>query len=45
MKSTGWAGRRDHGGFCGAADLAAKLVVGPDGRITLPLAGDVMLAG
>jgi polysaccharide export outer membrane protein len=31
--------------FAGRADLAAKLVVGPDGRITLPLAGDVMLAG
>jgi polysaccharide export outer membrane protein len=31
--------------FPGRADLAAKLVVGPDGRITLPLAGDVMLAG
>jgi polysaccharide export outer membrane protein len=31
--------------FPGRPDLAAKLVVGPDGRITLPLAGDVMLAG
>jgi len=31
--------------FVGRPDLAAKLVVGPDGRITLPLAGDVMLAG
>jgi polysaccharide export outer membrane protein len=31
--------------FAGRSDLAAKLVVGPDGRITLPLAGDVMLAG
>ena len=30
--------------FAGRADLAAKLVVGPDGRITLPLAGDLMLA-
>ena len=25
--------------------MQAKLVVGPDGRITLPLAGDIMLAG
>jgi polysaccharide export outer membrane protein len=31
--------------FAGRPDLTAKLVVGPDGRITLPLAGDVMLAG
>jgi polysaccharide export outer membrane protein len=31
--------------FPGRADLAAKLVVGPDGRITLPLAGDVVMAG
>jgi polysaccharide export outer membrane protein len=31
--------------FAGRPDLIAKLVVGPDGRITLPLAGDVMLAG
>lgn len=31
--------------FAGQPDLAAKLVVGPDGRITLPLAGDVMLSG
>jgi polysaccharide export outer membrane protein len=31
--------------FAGRSDLAAKLVVGPDGRITLPLAGDVVLAG
>jgi polysaccharide export outer membrane protein len=31
--------------FAGRPDLMAKLVVGPDGRITLPLAGDVMLAG
>lgn len=31
--------------FAGRPDLQAKLVVGPDGRITLPLAGDVMLAG
>ncbi len=31
--------------FPGRADLAAKLVVGPDGRVTLPLAGDLVLAG
>jgi polysaccharide export outer membrane protein len=31
--------------FAGRPDLTAKLVVGPDGRITLPLAGDVMLSG
>jgi polysaccharide export outer membrane protein len=31
--------------FAGRPDLAAKLIVGPDGRITLPLAGDVMLDG
>ena len=31
--------------FAGRPDLAAKLVVGPDGRVTLPLAGDVTLAG
>jgi polysaccharide export outer membrane protein len=31
--------------FAGRPDLSAKLVVGPDGRITLPLAGDVMLSG
>jgi polysaccharide export outer membrane protein len=31
--------------FAGRPDLLAKLVVGPDGRITLPLAGDLMLAG
>jgi polysaccharide export outer membrane protein len=31
--------------FAGRPDLSAKLVVGPDGRITLPLAGDLMLAG
>ena len=31
--------------FPGRADLSAKLVVGPDGRITLPLAGDVVMAG
>ncbi|MGD0522087.1 MAG: polysaccharide biosynthesis/export family protein [Terracidiphilus sp.] len=31
--------------FVGRPELSAKLVIGPDGRITLPLAGDVMLAG
>jgi len=31
--------------FAGRPDLTAKLVVGPDGRITLPLAGEVKLAG
>lgn len=31
--------------FAGRPDLSAKLVVGPDGRITLPLAGDILLAG
>ncbi len=31
--------------FAGSPDLAAKLVIGPDGRITLPLAGDIVLAG
>jgi polysaccharide export outer membrane protein len=31
--------------FTGRPELLAKLVVGPDGRITLPLAGDLMLAG
>ena len=31
--------------FPGRPEMQAKLVVGPDGRITLPLAGDVMLAG
>jgi polysaccharide export outer membrane protein len=31
--------------FAGRPDLAAKLIVGPDGRISLPLAGDVMLSG
>ena len=30
--------------FAGRPEMQAKLVVGPDGRITLPLAGDVMLA-
>jgi len=31
--------------FAGRPDLSAKLVVGPDGRVTLPLAGDLQLAG
>ncbi|HWG21588.1 MAG TPA: polysaccharide biosynthesis/export family protein [Terracidiphilus sp.] len=31
--------------FTGRPELQAKLIVGPDGRITLPLAGEVMLAG
>jgi polysaccharide export outer membrane protein len=31
--------------FAGRTELQAKLVIGPDGRITLPLAGDVTLAG
>lgn len=31
--------------FPGRPDLLAKLVVGPDGRITLPLAGDLALTG
>jgi len=31
--------------FAGRSDLDAKLIVGPDGRATLPLAGDVKLAG
>ncbi len=31
--------------FAGRPDLQAKLIVGPDGRITLPLAGDIMLDG
>lgn len=30
--------------FTGRPELQAKLVIGPDGRITLPLAGEVMLA-
>jgi polysaccharide biosynthesis/export protein len=30
--------------FAGRPELQAKLVVGPDGRITLPLAGEVMVA-
>jgi polysaccharide export outer membrane protein len=31
--------------FAGRTDLQAKLVVGPDGRVSLPLAGDIRLAG
>jgi polysaccharide export outer membrane protein len=31
--------------FTGRPELQAKQIVGPDGRITLPLAGEVMLAG
>ncbi len=31
--------------FAGRPEMLAKLVVGPDGRVTLPLAGDIMLAG
>jgi polysaccharide export outer membrane protein len=31
--------------FAGRTDLQAKLVVGPDGRITLPLVGEIILAG
>jgi polysaccharide biosynthesis/export protein len=31
--------------FAGRPDMQAKLIVGPDGRITLPLAGDIPLAG
>jgi polysaccharide export outer membrane protein len=31
--------------FAGRPDLIQKLVVGPDGRVTMPLAGDLMLAG
>ena len=31
--------------FAGRPDLTAKLVIGPDGRITLPLAGDVTMDG
>lgn len=30
--------------FAGRPELQAKLVIGPDGRITLPLAGEVMVA-
>lgn len=31
--------------FAGRPEMQAKLVVGPDGRITLPLAGEITLAG
>ena len=31
--------------YAGRTDLSAKLVIGPDGRITLPLAGDILLSG
>jgi polysaccharide export outer membrane protein len=31
--------------FAGRPDLQARLVVGPDGRITLPLAGEIVLNG
>ena len=31
--------------FAGRPDLQAKLVIGPDGRITLPLAGNIVLDG
>ncbi len=31
--------------FTGRPELQAKLVIGPDGRITLPIAGEIMLAG
>ena len=31
--------------FSGRPDMQAKEIVGPDGRISLPLAGEVMLAG
>lgn len=31
--------------FAGRPDMQAKLVIGPDGRITLPLAGDIALDG
>lgn len=31
--------------FAGRPELSAKLVIGPDGRITLPLAGEVMVDG
>ncbi len=30
--------------FAGRPEMQAKLIVGPDGRITLPLAGDIMVA-
>jgi polysaccharide export outer membrane protein len=31
--------------FAGRPDLQARLVIGPDGRITLPLAGDIVMSG
>jgi len=31
--------------FTGRAEMQAKVVIGPDGRISLPLAGDMLLAG
>src|SRR4051812_14556466 len=31
--------------FAGQPDLQAKLTVGPDGRISLPLAGEILLNG
>ena len=31
--------------FAGRPEMLAKLIVGPDGRVSLPLAGDIMLAG
>ena len=31
--------------FAGRPEMQAKLVVGPDGRISLPLAGEIMLGG
>lgn len=31
--------------FAGRPEMQAKLVIGPDGRITLPLAGEIQLAG
>jgi polysaccharide export outer membrane protein len=31
--------------FAGRPEMQAKLVVGPDGRVTLPLAGELVLAG
>jgi len=31
--------------FPGRAEMQAKLTIGPDGRITLPLAGDLMVSG
>ena len=31
--------------FTGRPELQAKIVIGPDGRVSLPLAGEMMLAG